>query len=66
LTTYPKQKTPLVCPKKEPRGRLRQRLWDRIKKDLKKVNSLLDMEAALDRERWKGILEAAMVLNGPL
>jgi hypothetical protein len=46
--------------------RPRQRWWDRIEKDLKKVNPLLDVGAALDRKRWKGILEVAMVLNGSL
>lgn len=39
---------------------------DKVEGDLKKVNSLLDMGAALGRERWQSNLEAAMVLNGPL
>ena len=51
---------------KRPRGRPRQRWYDTVKKTLKKINPLLDMEVALDRERWKSVLEAAMVLNGPL
>ena len=51
---------------KRPRGRPRQRWYDRVEKDLKKINPLLDMGVASDREKWKGILEAAMVLNGPL
>jgi len=50
---------------KRPRGRPRQRWYDRVEKDLKKINPLLDMGVASDREKWKGILEAAMVLNGP-
>jgi hypothetical protein len=36
---------------KRPRGRPRQRWCDRIEKDLKKINPLLDMGAPLDRER---------------
>jgi len=51
---------------KRPRGRPRQRWYDRVEKYLKKINPLLDMGVASDREKWKGILEAAMVLNGPL
>ncbi|KAL4104510.1 hypothetical protein QTP88_019805 [Uroleucon formosanum] len=51
---------------KRPRGRTRQRWYDRVEKYLKKINPLLDMGVASDREKWKGILEAAMVLNGPL
>lgn len=51
---------------KKPRGRLRQRWYDTVKKTLKKINLSLDMEVALDRKSWKSVLEAVMVLNGPL
>lgn len=50
---------------KIPRGRHRQRWNDAVKKPLKKVNpyDMGDMGAALDKEKWKGILETAIVLN---
>jgi len=51
---------------KRPRGKPRQKWNGIIEKDLKEVNPLLDVEVASDRERWKGILEAAMVLSGLL
>ncbi|VVC33281.1 Hypothetical protein CINCED_3A001703 [Cinara cedri] len=44
---------------KRPRGRPWQKRYDRRKRS-KKVNPLLDMRPALDRERWKSILEAPM------
>jgi len=50
------------------RSRSRQRLLETyiVGRDLKKINPLLDVEAALDREERKSVLKAAMVLNGPL
>ncbi|VVC29981.1 Hypothetical protein CINCED_3A022726 [Cinara cedri] len=38
---------------KRPRGRPQQRWYDIVKKTMKEINSLLDMEVALNRERWK-------------
>lgn len=38
----------------------RQRWYDTVKKSKKKISVLLDMGAALYREKWKSILEAAM------
>lgn len=37
--------------RKRPRGRTRKRWFDTMERDLKRVNLLLDMEAALDREK---------------
>jgi len=39
--------------------------YNTVKKTLKKINPVLDKEMALDIERRKSVLEAAMVLNGP-
>lgn len=46
-----------------PRCRPRQKWYNRVEKDLKRVNPLLDMSTAQSRDKWKSMLEAMMVLN---
>lgn len=48
------------------RGRPRQRWYDTLKNIFKKISVLLDTGAELDREKRKSILEAVMILNGPI
>jgi hypothetical protein len=46
------------------RGRPRQRWEDRVKMDLTEISELIRIEDSEDRDRWKDVVEAAMVLNG--
>ena len=50
--------------KTRPRGRPRQRWLDRVKKDLFQVDETARIEDADNRDRWKGLVEAAKGLNG--
>ncbi|KAL4098323.1 hypothetical protein QTP88_022957 [Uroleucon formosanum] len=50
--------------KTRPRGRPRQRWLDRVKKDLIQVDETARIEDADNRDRWKGLVEAAKGLNG--
>lgn len=50
--------------KTRPRGRPRQRWMDRVKKDLMQVDKTAIIEDADNRDRWRGIVEAAKGLNG--
>ena len=51
--------------RKRPIGRPRQRWSDRIKEDLKLLGIRDGENRALDREGWRGIVEAVMGLNDP-
>jgi hypothetical protein len=47
-----------------PRARPRQRWNDRVKKDLKLLGITDGERLAMDRKTWRGIVKAAMDLNG--
>lgn len=49
---------------KRPRGRPRQRWVDRIKMDLTEISEGTRIEDSEDREKWRGVVQTAMVLNG--
>jgi len=45
---------------KRPRGRPRQRWANRVKMDLTEISEGTRIEDSEDRERWRGVVEAAM------
>jgi hypothetical protein len=45
-------------------GRPRQRWFDTVKKDLTRVDPTYNINLAVDRMHWRGIVEAALDLNG--
>jgi hypothetical protein len=49
---------------KIPVGRPRQRWFDTAKRDLTRVDTIYSINLAVDRMQWRGILEAALDLNG--
>lgn len=49
---------------KRPRGRPRQIWKDRVVEDLKKLGIENGEELALDRDRWRHVVVAAMGFNG--
>jgi len=49
---------------KRPIGRPRQRWFDAVKKDLTRVEPTSNINLAVDRMQWRGIVEAALDLNG--
>jgi len=49
---------------KRPGGRPRQRWADRVKTDLTGISEETRLEDSEDRDRWRGVVEAAKVLNG--
>ncbi|KAL4141433.1 hypothetical protein QTP88_004071 [Uroleucon formosanum] len=51
--------------KKRPIGRPRQRWTDRVKEDLKLLGIREGEQLAKNRELWRGVVEAAMDLQGP-
>ncbi|KAF0764653.1 Uncharacterized protein FWK35_00018899 [Aphis craccivora] len=52
--------------KKQPLGRPRTRWKDAVKRDIQLVDANASVELALNRERWRDLLVAAQVLQGPL
>ena len=52
--------------KTRPLGRPKTRWIDVVAKDIKMIDQEATLETAYQRERWREILMAAMVLNGPL
>jgi hypothetical protein len=51
--------------KKRPIERPRQRWTDRVKEDLKLLGIIEGEQLAKNRELWRGVVEAAMDLQGP-
>jgi len=51
--------------KKRPRGRPRQRWVDRVTEDLKLLGIREGEQLAMDRERWRDVVKAAMDRNKP-
>jgi len=51
--------------KKRPIGRPRQRWTNRVKEDLKLLDIREGEQLAENRELWRGVVEAAMDLQGP-
>jgi len=56
----------ITIQKKRPLGRPRTRWKDAVKKDIQLVDAIASVELALNRERWRDLLVAAQVLQGPL
>ncbi|CAH1731863.1 unnamed protein product [Aphis gossypii] len=52
--------------KTRPLGRPRTRWIDVITRDLKEIGQNVTFELTYNRERWRDLLKAAMVLNGPV
>jgi len=52
--------------KRRPIGRPRTRWKDAVEKDIKMLGRNITVDMALDRERWRELLVAAQVLQGPL
>jgi len=52
--------------KKVPLGRPRTRWNDTVKKDMRLIDEHATLDWTFDREKWKGLLVLAQVLNGPL
>ncbi|KAL4154176.1 hypothetical protein QTP88_002009 [Uroleucon formosanum] len=50
---------------KRPRGRPRQRWRDRLNADIRMVDEAASFETASDRDKWRGLVEAAKGLKGP-
>jgi len=51
---------------KRPIGRPRTRWRDVVEKDIKMLGRNVSVDLALNRERWRELLVAAQVLQGPL
>jgi len=51
---------------KRPIGRPRQRWFYTVKKDLSQMDPTYSINLAVDRMQWRGIIEAALNLNGLL
>lgn len=49
---------------KRPIGRPRQRCFDTVNKDLTRVDPTYNINLAVDRIQWRGIVKAALDLNG--
>jgi hypothetical protein len=52
--------------KKRPLERPRTRWKDTVEYDMRLIDEHETLDWTLDREKWKGQLMAAQVLNGPL
>jgi len=52
--------------KKRPLGRPRTRWKDTVEKDMRLIEEIATLDWTLDREKWRGLLAAAQVLNEPL
>uniref|UniRef100_A0A2S2PQV7 Uncharacterized transposon-derived protein F52C9.6 n=1 Tax=Schizaphis graminum TaxID=13262 RepID=A0A2S2PQV7_SCHGA len=52
--------------KKRPLGRPRTRWKDTAEKDMRLIDEDATLDWTLNREKWRGLLVAAQVLNGPL
>ncbi|KAF0721180.1 putative transposon-derived protein F52C9.6 [Aphis craccivora] len=52
--------------KKRPLGRPRTRWKDTAEKDMRLIDKNATLDWTLNREKWRGLLVAAQVLNGPL
>jgi hypothetical protein len=52
--------------KTRPLGRPRIRWIDVISRDLKEIGQNITFELTYNRDRWRDLLKAAMVLNGPV
>jgi len=52
--------------KKRLLGRPRTRWIDVVAKDLKSIDQNVTFEFTYNRERWRDLLKAPMVLNGPV
>jgi len=52
--------------KKRPFGRQRIRWKDTVEKDMRLIDEYATLDWALNREKWKGLIVAVQVLNGPL
>jgi len=52
--------------KKRPLGRPRTRWKDTVEKDMRLIYERATLDWTLGREKWKDLLVAAQVLNGPL
>ncbi|KAF0749733.1 Uncharacterized protein FWK35_00019423 [Aphis craccivora] len=50
---------------KRPRGRPRQRWRDRLNADIRMVDEAASFETASDRDKRRGLVEAAKGLKGP-
>jgi hypothetical protein len=49
---------------KKTHRRPQQRWFDTVKKDLTRVDPTYNINLAIDRMHWRGIVEAALDLNG--
>jgi len=56
----------VIIRKKRPVGRPRTRWKDAVGKDIKMLGRNVSVDPVLDGERWRELLVAAQVLQGPL
>lgn len=49
---------------KRPRGKPRQWWRDRVNEDIRMVDGTAKLEIAIDRNKWRNLVEAAKCLNG--
>jgi len=49
---------------KKPLGRPCQKWFDTTKRDMTRINATLNINMALNREQWRGVIEVIKDLNG--